>query len=96
MDRRKEILDFTKKFEAIDWQSGHCYYFAVMLAARFDGDVAYNVADGHFCARIDGYYYDSLGLCFYSDKDGTTILWKDFPEYDSLQYERIIRDCIKI
>lgn len=96
MDRRKEILEFAEKFKAIDWQSGFCYYFAMMLAARFDGDISYNVVDGHFCARIDGHYYDSLGLCFYSDNDGRTILWKDFPEYDSLQYARIIRDCIKI
>lgn len=91
---RNEILKFSEKFKAIDWQSGNCYYFAVMLAARFGGEVAYNVVDGHFCTLIDGYYYDSLGLCFYSVNDGTTILWKDFADYDSLQMKRIERDVI--
>ena len=91
---RDEILKFAEKFKAIDWQSGNCYYFAVMLAARFCGDVAYNVVDGHFCCKIDGYYYDSLGLCFYNDNDGQTILWKDFADYDSLQMKRIERDVI--
>ena len=91
---RNEVLKFAEKFKEIDWNNGNCFYFATMLAARFGGEVAYNVIDGHFCTLIDGNYYDSLGLCPYSVGDERTILWKDFAQYDSLQMKRIERDVI--
>ena len=32
---------------------------------------------------------------FYNEKDAKYIDWEKFEEYDSVQYNRIIRDCRK-
>lgn len=85
------ILRFIKRFKDCDWLAGNCYYFAVILTERFAGDIYYDVAPGHFVAKIEGEYYDYNGAY----KAEKPIPWKTFKEYDSLQYKRIIRDCIE-
>lgn len=92
-----DVLNFiNRRFrESFSWLTGNCYYFALILSDRFKGDIYYNVVDGHFITKIDGVYYDHTGVLTFQEKDLKYIIsWKDFKDYDSLQYERIIRDCL--
>ena len=94
------------------WTSGNCYYFALILKDHFNGDIYYDVSQGHFFTLINDGLYDATGLAYKLDlyeqeliknknktyvdlKYGFTIVnWEQFDLYDSLQKERIIRDCI--
>ena len=89
-----EIQSFIlKRFPSnCHWLDGNCYYFAVILKARFpDGGIYYDVIDGHFVFKYKEKFYDWQGetICV------SPILWDSFEDYDSLQKERIIRDCIE-
>ena len=88
------------------WVSGNCYYFAVMLKDRFpDGWIVYDVIDGHFMflygkMLIDAVHYEFLESDIVpSENDycvnGHIVVWDFFDRYDSLQQQRIIRDCIR-
>lgn len=93
----KEVLDFIKKRFTnayFKWDCGNCYYFALILKERFGGTIFYDVIYGHFVTKINGVYFDYNGVV--SDiAERTFIEWDKFDEYDSVQRERIIRDCIK-
>ena len=88
------------------WVSGNCYYFAVMLKDRFpDGWIVYDVIDGHFLflygkMLIDAVHHEFLESNIVpSENDycvnGHIVVWDFFDKYDSLQHQRVIRDCIK-
>lgn len=91
MDKIEEFIKRRFKNDC-NWTSGNCYYFAIVLADRFRGDIYYDVINGHFVCKVGESYYDFLGKN--TDKDAIYIRWNDFPSYDQLQYERIIADCI--
>jgi hypothetical protein len=90
-----EILDFirTRFSSDCNWTNGNCYYFAVILKERFGGVIMYDVVNGHFVTYIDGILYDWNGAVVWEDLSGY-IEWEKFDAYDSLQKQRIIRDCI--
>ena len=91
----EEVLDFiNRRFQTdCDWLTGNCYYFAVILLARFpQGSIYYDIIDGHFVFGYQGLYYDWTGITDYA-KDNL-VEWNKFDEYDILRKERIIRDCI--
>ena len=91
----KDILDFIYRRFTNDcnWLNGNCYYFALILKNRFNGTIFYDVIDGHFATQIDGLKYDWNGIV---KEEGNHIYieWDKFEEYDRLQKQRIIRDCI--
>ena len=90
----KELLEFIqRRFQKnSDWLTGNCYYFAVILKNRFpEGKIYYDVTTGHFLFQYEDKYYDWTGMV---NLYGELIEWDKFEEYDSLQKERIIRDCI--
>lgn len=93
-DLMKEILEFIKRRFDCDfhWMDGNCYYFALILKDRFPGGkVVYDVIYGHFMYFYDGKYYDWTGE---TDVKGIGIDWDSFDEYDSIQKQNIIRDCL--
>lgn len=98
MERRKdmdnEVLEFIRRRFSNDchWLDGNCYYFAMILRERFDGVIMYDVIRGHFVTQIDGFLYDWRGIV--DESDGKFIEWYRFNEYDSLQLERVVEDCI--
>ncbi len=88
------------------WVSGNCYYFAVMLKDRFpDGWIVYDVIDGHFMFLYKKMLIDAVHHEFLKDDiipsendycvNGHIVVWDFFDRYDPLQYQRVIRDCIK-
>lgn len=49
---------FPKELDC-NWRNGNCYFFAIILKARFPkGRIMYDVIDGHFLFNINRKYYD--------------------------------------
>lgn len=89
-----EILEFIKRRFSVDcnWLNGNCFYFTLILSFRFpQGDIYYDVINGHFVFKYDNYYYDWSGII---EPDGYLVKWDEFDKYDSLQKKIIIRDCL--
>ena len=89
-----EIQEFIqRRFQSdCNWLSGNCYYFSLILKDRFpDGNIYYDVIDGHFVFKYQERYYDWSGEIH---PECYLVEWDKFDEYDSLQKQVIIRDCI--
>lgn len=108
-EKKKEIiLNFINRFtangtrqEVIDcFQNGCCYWFAYILAKRFEdfylpqSKIYYDEISNHF-----GYYdqeanriYDITGDV--TDKYNWESSWEEVIDKDLLHTKRIIRDCI--
>ena len=92
----KEILHFIKQFETAKdcFLHGCCYWFAVILKYRFSRQesctIMSHVVDNHFATLIGGKLYDVSGEI---SRDGF-MAWSEVPDYDCLEYKRIVRDCV--
>ena len=92
---KDRVIEFIKRRFKSDcnWISGNCCYFAMILKTRFpDGVIFYDVINGHFVFNYADCYYDYTGII--TPDENNIIEWDIFGQYDSLQRERIIRDCI--
>lgn len=94
-----EILEFINKFKfkykkelEYIFTSGNCYYFAVILKERFNGEIYYLPIENHFICKIDNNYYDITGKAKMNEKP---YKWSEFIKEDEKLYNRIVRDCIK-
>lgn len=90
----EEILDFVVRRFPIDchWRDGNCYWFAVILAERFDLDIYYDPIDGHFMAGNDRFVWDYAGHPFINN--GYYLL-EDIKKNDESWYARLERDCMR-
>ena len=91
-----KILEFIQRRFKNDcnWTDGNCYYFAVILKDRFpEGKIFYDVVNGHFVFCYYGEFYDWNGVYNPMSVD-SVVVWDAFNKYDSLQKERIVRNCI--
>lgn len=89
-----EVLDFIKRRFPNDcnWLNGNCYYFSLILKARFpQGIIYYDVINGHFIFEYKSKYYDWSGEI---QPNEHLVEWNKFDEYDCLQKQHIIRDCV--
>lgn len=89
-----EILEFIKRRFPTDckWLDGNCYYFAQILLSRFpEGNIYYDVINGHFVFLYESKFYDWTGQC---KPDGYLVEWDSFDKYDMAQKERIVKDCV--
>lgn len=88
------VLEFiNKRFQTdCNWTSGNCYFFALILADRFNGDIYYDVINGHFITKVADTFYDWNGIV---ESNNCYVKWSDMDKYDSLVKQRIIRDCIR-
>lgn len=100
---KNEVIEFIEQFAQGNpiliekFTQGYCYYFAVMLKARFPGGkIFYHPIQGHFYTEIEGLLYDIRGGKKYAEVGDwqTLIAWDTFKEYDLLLYNRIVRDCV--
>ena len=99
---REKVLEFIyRRFpEDCHWTDGNCYYFAVILKARFpNGEISYDVVDGHFVFQLEDLFFDWNGTCLQYTIDESLkehlYKWSDFPKIDLEQYKRIIQDVIR-
>lgn len=89
----EKIKEFIKRRfpQNCSWTSGNCYHFAVILKSVFGGDIYYDVINGHFLLKCEDSLYDWTGRV---TDHGFLVKWDDFEQYDYLQKERIMKDCI--
>ena len=73
---------------------GYCYYFAVILKARFpQGEIMYHHTN-HYMLGLGGRLYDITGDCTDKYDDNMLCKWDELNDEDSLLYNRLVRDCI--
>lgn len=94
MNEVKTFLAHFHEYSDIEdvFTKGCCYWFAMILATRFEDDgaeIVYDETANHFGTAIDGAVYDITGDV---TDDYTWELWDDLD--DELLRERIIRDCV--
>ena len=92
-----EVTEFIgRRFsEDCSWTTRNCYYFAIILKARFpEGDIFYDTIDGHFLFKWNGKYYDHEGVVT-PDKEEAVIEWDKFKEYDENRYKAVVEGCIR-
>lgn len=90
-----KVIEFTKRRFPTDchWLDGNCFFYAQACKFAFDeGEVLYNVIEGHFIFKLQDKYYDWSGQI---EPKGVLVPWDKFEEYDAAQYKVIVRDCIK-
>ena len=90
---RKDVLDFIKQFESAQklLLEGRCYWFAVILKERFDGQLMYNQIMNHWACLIDNQLYDASGAVVntcYEEWPGSII-------DDTTYYNRLVKQCIE-
>lgn len=92
-----KVLEFIeRRFSSTDahWQDGNCYYFAIILKERFPkGKIIYDPIANHFIFRYRGKLYDSKGLD--REERECLIAWDKYEEYDYLDYNRVVKYCLK-
>lgn len=78
-----------------NWLTGNCYQFALLLSNTFEGEIVYDMLDGHFMFLAkDGNYYDWAGIKKIAEASLKYIVkWSDYDKIDPLHYEHVMRDC---
>lgn len=72
--------------------NGLCYWFAYILKGRFpDGEIWYDQISNHFYFVLNNNAYDVRGRV---NLPNTSIKWDEYKNFDSCDYERVIRYCI--
>jgi hypothetical protein len=84
------VIEFiNRRFKSdCKWKNGNCYYFALILKDRFNGEIYYDVIDGHFVCKIEDKYYDWEGIY---ETTNVVVNWNNFDIYDRLQKQSIIK-----
>lgn len=90
----KEVKEFINRRFPKDsnWMNRNCFYFALILSTRFNGEVWYDQIEGHFLSKINDYFYDYEGVPK-ERSDGMSSMTDIFFQ-DELLYNRLVRDCI--
>ena len=94
----ENILQFIKKFSDFGNQivecftEGNCFWFAMVLAMEFVGEIYYDPIVGHFATMIDGTMYDITGVV---KNTGDFISLEEIRE-DGLLWARLQRDCVDL
>lgn len=70
---------------------GYCYWFAMILKERFDGELMYNPVQGNFCCRVNGELWDITGEV---QDDGNWQEWWLYQMNEPLDAERVRKACI--
>ena len=89
-----EVLEFIHRRFPVDckWMDGNCFYFSKILLSRFpEGTIWYEIIDAHFVFKYKGHFYDWTGE---TNPQGMLVEWDKFEEYDRIQKQVVIRDCI--
>lgn len=94
----ENILRFIKKFSDFGTQvvecftEGNCFWFAMVLAIEFAGEIYYDPIVGHFATMIDGVLYDITGVV---ENTSDFISLKEIRK-DELLWARLKRDCVDL
>ena len=99
-NRHKQVLQFISVFTARGqydqvieaFTTGCCYWFAFILANRFDNaEIYYDQVENHFTAKIMGRLYDITGEC--TEQYPNMEPWEKLA--DACLHSRLVRDCVQ-
>ena len=95
------VIKFINNFKKIHpteiedvFSNGYCYWFAMILSSRFNAvgsTIYYLPIRNHFIVKIEDKFYDITGEVIPDEKP---YAWCFYRLFDSIEYERIKRDCI--
>ena len=94
----ENILRFIKKFSDFGNQvvecftKGNCFWFAMVLAMEFAGEIYYDPIVGHFATMINGVMYDITGVV----ENTSDFMSVEGIRKDELLWARLQRDCIDL
>ena len=91
---QNEVLEFiNRRFKKDEnWCDGNCYWFSLILCARFPNfRIYYAPIIGHFVAGDGDKFYDWIGEYTVDEK---LVLFDDIKKEDTLWYEHLVRDCV--
>ena len=94
----ENILRFIKKFADFGNQvvecftKGNCFWFAIVLAFEFAGEIYYDPIFVHFATMIDGVMYDITGAV---ENTSDFISLEEICK-DELLWARLQRDCVDL
>ena len=94
----ENILHFIKKFSDFGTQvlecftKGNYFWFAMVLAMEFAGEIYYDPIVGHFATMINGVMYDIAGVV---ENTGDFISLEEIRK-DELLWARLKRDCVDL
>ena len=94
----ENILRFIKRFSDFGNQvvecftKGNCFWFAMVLAMEFAGEIYYDPIVGHFATMINGVMYDITGVV---ENTGDFISLEEICT-DELLWARLQRDCVDL
>ena len=94
----ENILYFIKKFSDFGNQvvecftKGNCFWFAMVLAMEFAGEIYYDPIVGHFATTINGVMYDITGVV----KNTSDFVSLEEIRKDELLWARLQRDCVDL
>ena len=94
----ENILRFIKKFSDFGNQvvecftKGNCFWFAIILAMEFSGEIYYDPIVGHFATMIDGVMYDITGAV----ENTSDFVSLEEIRKDELLWARLQRDCVDL
>ena len=94
----ENILRFIKKFSDFGNQvvecftEGNCFWFAMVLAIEFAGEIYYDPIVGHFATMIGGVMYDIAGVV----KNTRDFISIEEIYEDELLWARLLRDCVDL
>lgn len=94
----ENILRFIKKFSDFGNQvlecftKGNCFWFAMVLAIEFAGEIYYDPIVGHFATMINGVMYDITGVV----ENASDFISLEEICKDELLWARLKRDCVDL
>ena len=94
----ENILHFIKKFSDFGNQvvecftKGNCFWFAMVLAMQFAGEIYYDPIVGHFASMINGVMYDITGAV----ENTSDFISLEEIRKDELLWARLQRDCVDL
>lgn len=94
---REEVLKFIDALRSVHkeamidvFSNGCCYWFAVILCDRFDGEMYYLEVENHWITKIGDRFYDVTGEVSGDNAER----WSEFVLKDEALTKRLYRDCI--
>jgi len=108
MNRVEQFIDdfkelFAEELETVFYR-GYCYWFALILAERFKGEIWFNAKIVHFATKIGDQLYDIFGaVCpginpFTGEEDNSENYWTSWSAFQIEHHEAvesIVNSCIK-
>lgn len=111
MSKRNKVEKFIKDFKKVfpeeleqTFYHGYCYWFAMILSIRFEGEIWFNPAIVHFAAQVNDTLYDIFGVVdpgvdpytgIYDSEKDKWYSWESYQASHQDEVDSIVKSCIK-